>query len=281
MAGEDRRGVEPFVRRRPRSGWSPIDFPELWRHRELLLFQVQRDIKVRYKQTLLGVGWAVLQPLLTMVVFAVFFGRLAGIPSEGLPYPIYAFCALLPWQLFASGLTQASNSLIEREDQLTKVYFPRIILPSSAVLTGLVDFAVAFVVLLALMAWYGVVPGWSALTLPLFTVLAAAAALAVGLWLSAFNVRFRDVRYTIPFLAQLWLLATPVGYPSSLVPEAWRPFYALNPMVGVVDGFRWALIGSAPPPMLPLAVSIAVTLLLLVSGAYVFRRLERTFADVV
>lgn len=270
----------PFVRRQARPGWVAIDFLELWRYRELLLFQALRDIKVRYKQTALGAAWAILQPVLTMVVFTIFFGTLAGVPSDGAPYPIFAFAALLPWQLFAFALTQSSNSLVDSAHILTKVYFPRLIVPLASVLAGLVDFAIAWVVLVGMMVYYDIVPGWGILTLPLFTLLAIAAALAVGLWLSVLNVKYRDVRYTIPFLTQFWLFITPVAYSSSLVPEKWQTLYGINPMVGVVDGFRWALLGQTPPgPML--LVSLAATVLLLVGGLFYFRRMEKTFADVV
>ncbi len=274
-------GPPPVVRRQAQPGWVAINVAELWRYRELLLFQALRDVKVRYKQTVLGVAWAVLQPVLTMVVLSIFFGKLAQIPSDGMPYPVFAFCALLPWQLFAYALTQSSGSLVENAQVLTKVYFPRLIIPLASVLAGLVDFAIAFVVLIAMMITYGMMPGWAVLTVPLFTALAVATALAVGLWLSALNVRYRDVKYTIPFLAQLWLFVTPVAYPSSLVPSAWQTLYGLNPMVGAVEGFRWALLRNAPPPGPMFSVSVLATSLLLIGGLYYFRRMEKTFADVV
>jgi lipopolysaccharide transport system permease protein len=217
---------------------------ELWEYRELLYFLTWRDIKVRYKQTVLGAAWAVIQPLFMMLVFSLFFGKLAGLPSDGIPYPVFAFCGLLPWQLFANSLTQASNSLVGSQNLITKVYFPRLVVPISAVLGGLVDFAIAFVLLLGMMFYYGIVPGWQIVVLPGLVLLVVLASLGVGLWLSALNVQYRDVRYTISFLVQFWLFATPVAYPSSIVPEKWRVLYALNPMVGVVDGFRWALLGS-------------------------------------
>jgi len=259
----------------------PLRLKELWEYRELLYFLVWRDIKVRYKQTVLGAAWAIIQPFFTMVVFSIFFGRLAGIPSDGLPYPIFAYCALLPWQLFSHALTESGNSLVGNQNLITKVYFPRLVIPLSAVLAGLVDFAVAFLVLVGMMAYYGIAPTIPAVTLPLFILLAIATALAVGLWLSALNVQYRDVRYTIPFLTQFWLFSTPIAYPSSLVPEGWRVLYGLNPMAGVVEGFRWALLGTrnAPGPML--AVSVAVVVALLVGGLYYFRRMEKGFADVV
>jgi lipopolysaccharide transport system permease protein len=277
VGGAARRQV---TRRQARPGWIAINFAELWQYRELLFFQALRDIKVRYKQTFLGAAWAILQPVLTMVVFSIFFGNLAGVPSDGVPYPVFAFCALVPWQLFAYALTHSSNSLVDSANVLTKVYFPRLILPLASVLAGLVDFVIACLALVGMMLYYSIVPGWAMLTLPLFTMLALAAALAVGLWLSALNVKYRDVRYTIPFLAQLWLFVTPVAYSSSLVPEKWQSIYGINPMAGVVDGFRWALLGKTPPgPML--LVSVAATALLLLGGLFYFRRMEKTFADIV
>ncbi len=269
------------IRRQARPGWVAIDFAELWRYRELLFFQAIRDIKVRYKQTLLGASWAVLQPVMTMVVFSVFFGKLAKVPSDGIPYPVFAYCALLPWQLFAYALTYSSNSLVDNAHVLTKVYFPRLILPLAAVIAGLVDFAIAFLVLGGMMVYYGIFPGWALMTLPLFTLLAVATALSVGFWLSALNVKYRDIRYTIPFLAQLWLFATPVAYSSSLVPEKWRAIYGINPMVGVVEGFRWALLRKSAPQWSMLIVSVAATALLLAGGLLYFRRMEKSFADIV
>ena len=268
------------VRRQARPGWAAIDFAELWRYRELVIFYAIRDIKVRYRQTLLGASWAILQPVLTMVVFSIFFGHLAGVPSDGIPYPIFAYCGLVPWQLFAYALTQSSNRIVEDAGVITKVYFPRLIVPLASVIAGLVDFAIAFGVLAAMIFYYGVTPGWAMLTLPLFTLLALMAALAVGLWLSALNVRYRDVRYTIPFLAQFWLFVTPVAYSSSLVPLKWQALYGINPMAGVVNGFRWALLGNTSPgPML--FVSVAATAVLLIGGLYFFRRMERSFADII
>jgi lipopolysaccharide transport system permease protein len=225
----------------PPKGWASIGLRELWDYRELLYFLTWRDVKVRYKQTALGAAWAIIQPLFMMLVFSLFFGRLAKIPSDGIPYPIFTFCALLPWQLFAHALTESSNSLVANERLITKVYFPRLVVPIAAVLGGLVDFAVAFGILLVMMLYYGIVPTWAIVTLPGFILLAVMTALGVGLWLSALNVKYRDVRYTINFLIQFWLFATPVAYPSSLVPEKWRALYGLNPMAGVVEGFRWAL----------------------------------------
>lgn len=265
----------------PASGWVPVQLGEVWQFRELLAFLVWREVKIRYKQTALGVAWAVLQPFFTMVVFSVFFGRIGHIPSDGLPYPVFAFSALVPWQLFAFALAESSNSVVANQRLVTKVYFPRVIMPMAAVGVGLVDFCLSLGVLLGLMAFYHVAPTSAILTLPLWTLLAVTTALAVGLWLSALNVRYRDIRYTLPFLTQVWLFATPVAYPSSLVPEGWRSIYALNPMVGVVDGFRWALLGRASAPPITVAVSAAAMLVLLTLGLFYFRRTERTFADVI
>ena len=264
----------------PPSGWASVGLRELWEYRELLYFLTLRDIKVRYKQTALGAAWAIIQPFFMMLVFSLFFGKLAGVKSDGIPYPIFTFCALLPWQLFAHALTESSNSLVANERLITKVYFPRLVVPLAAVLGGLVDFAVAFVILLGMMLFYGIVPTWAIITLPVFLVLAVMTALAVGLWLSALNVQYRDVRYTINFLIQFWLFATPVAYASSIVPARWRALYGLNPMAGVVEGFRWALLGTQPPGAM-LAVSCAVVIVLLIGGLYYFRRMEQEFADVV
>lgn len=271
----------PVIRRKARPGWVAINFAELWQYRELLFFYAVRDIKVRYKQTLLGASWAILQPVMTMVVFSIFFGKLAGVPSDDLPYPVFSFCGLLPWQLFAFALTQSSNSLVQNAHVLTKVYFPRLIIPFASMIAGLVDFAIAFVVLVGIMFYYGIIPGWALITLPFFVVLALAAALSVGLWLSALNVKYRDVRYTIPFLTQLWLFVTPVAYASSLVPAKWQAVYAINPMAGVVEGFRWALLGKAAPPGDMLIVSVAATAILLAGGLYYFARIEKTFPDII
>ena len=274
-------GQAVVVRRQQSRGWAPIDLEELWQYRELLWFYAVRDIKVRYKQTFLGAAWAILQPVMTMVVFSIFFGNLAGVPSDDVPYPIFTFCALLPWQLFAYALTNSSNSLVDNASVLTKVYFPRLVLPIAAVIAGLVDFVIAFAVLIAMMAYYGIYPGVAVITLPLFVILAVAAALAVGFWLSALNVRYRDVKYTIPFLSQLWLFSTPVAYPTSIVPSEWQVIYGINPMAGVVEGFRWALLGSGQPPGPLLAMSAAATTALLIGGLFYFRRMERSFADII
>jgi lipopolysaccharide transport system permease protein len=259
----------------------PLELSELWEYRELLYFLVWRDIKVRYKQTALGAAWAVMQPLFMMLVFSLFFGRLAKVPSDGIPYPVFTFCALIPWQLFANALTESSNSLIGNQNLITKVYFARLVIPIAAVLSGLVDFLIAFGILIGMMLFYGIVPGAAILALPGFILLAVLTALAVGLWLSALNVQYRDVRYTMNFLVQFWLFATPVAYPSSIVPESWRALYGLNPMAGVVEGFRWALLGKSSPPSALLFVSTAVVVVLLVGGLYYFRRMEQEFADIV
>jgi lipopolysaccharide transport system permease protein len=274
------QGEHEFVLQ-PSSGWTLPPFGEVWAYRGLLYFLVWRDVKVRYKQTLLGAAWAILQPVLTMVVFSIFFGHLGGIPSDGLPYPIFAYTALLPWQLFAHSLGESGNSLVTNQELVTKVYFPRLVIPISSVVAGLVDFAIAFLVLLVMMFYYGIPLTPAILTLPVFVVMACIAALAVGLWLAALNVQYRDVRYTIPFLTQFWLFLTPIAYPVSLVPEQWRLLYGLNPMVGVVEGFRWALLGKADALGPSTVVSVVVMLVLLVGGLLYFTRVEKTFADVV
>ncbi len=267
---------------KPASGWSPLNLRDLWRYRELIYFMTWRDLKVRYKQTLLGAGWAILKPFMMMVVFSIFFGNLAQMPSYGLPYPLFSYTALLPWELFANALNVASRSLVVNSNMITKVYFPRIILPLSSILAGVVDFAIAFVILLGMMVYYRVPLTPTMWTLPLFLLLALITSLGVGLWLSALNVLYRDVGYVTPFLVQFWLFITPIVYPADLISERWRLVYSLNPMAGVVEGFRWALLGiqqGAPSPML--AVSTVVAVVLLVSGLFYFRRMERQFADMV
>src|SRR5260370_6794289 len=241
---------------RPQTGWAAIGLKELWEYRELVYFLTWRDIKVRYKQTVLGAAWAIIQPFFMMVVFSLFFGYRGTVTSYGIPYPIFAYCALLPWQLFAHAMTESSNSLVANERLITKVYFPRLVVPISAVLGGLIDFAIAFVILLLMMAYYGIAPTRAVLALPALVLFAIITALAVGLWLSALNVKYRDVRYTINFLIQFWLFATPVAYPSSIVPERWRALYGLNPMAPVVEGFPWALPRKSNPPRPLLAVSL-------------------------
>jgi lipopolysaccharide transport system permease protein len=273
--------MPPTILITPEAGSLPQKIRDLWMYRDLLYFLALRDFKVRYKQTVLGAAWAVIQPFFTMVVFSVFFGYLAKMPSDGIPYPVFAYCALLPWSLFAHALNESSNSLVNNQSLITKVYFPRLIVPIAPLFVGLVDFGIAFVVLLAMMAYYGLVPGFAIFFLPFFVLLAVATALAVGMWLSALNVQYRDVRYTIPFLTQLWLFATPVAYPSSLLSEPWRSVYGLNPMAGVVEGFRWALLGqsSAPGPLL--VVSTLTVILLLIGGLWYFNKMEQTFADIM
>jgi lipopolysaccharide transport system permease protein len=266
----------------PSHGWAALRLRELWAYRELLYFLVWRDIKVRYKQTVLGAAWAIIQPFFTMVVFTLFFGQLGGFSKDiPIPYAIYTYAALVPWTFFANGLSQSSNSLIGSANLIKKVYFPRLVVPIAAVLSGVVDFVLAFAVLLGLMLFYSITPTINILLLPAFLLLALVTSLGVGLWLSALNVEFRDVRYVVPFLVQLWLFASPVAYPITLVPEAWRSLYGINPMVGVIEGFRWALLGVGAPPGPMLAVSTLAALALLISGAFYFRRMEKSFADVV
>jgi homopolymeric O-antigen transport system permease protein len=264
----------------PSRGWVALNLREVWQYRQLLYFLVWRDVKVRYKQTLLGAAWVILQPVLTMLMFSLFFGRLASVPSDGIPYPLFVYTALLPWQLFAYAVTESGNSLVGNRYLITKVYFPRLIIPLAAVLAGLVDFAIASLVLAGMLVYYHTPMTPAILTLPVFLVLALATALAVGLWLSALNVQYRDVRYTIPFLTQFWLIATPIAYSASLIPDNWRVLYELNPMAGVVEGFRWALLGKPIEPML-LLISAGAVLGLLALGIIYFRRMERGFADVV
>jgi lipopolysaccharide transport system permease protein len=270
-----------FLRIQPSNGWVSLRIKELWTYRELLYFLIWRDVKVRYKQTALGATWAIIQPVMTMVVFSLFFGRLAKIPSDGVPYPIFSYAALVPWTFFANGLTQSSNSLVGSANLITKVYFPRLTIPIATVLSGVVDFLLAYGVLLCMMFLYGIWPTAKILWLPIFLLLALVTALGVGMWLSAMNVQFRDVRFVVPFIVQFWLLATPIAYPSSLLSEPWRTLYGLNPMVGVVEGFRWAMLGTNTAPGSSMLVSSAVALVLLITGSFYFRRMEKTFADVV
>jgi lipopolysaccharide transport system permease protein len=265
----------------PTHGWVSLKLHELWEYRELLYFLVWRDVKVRYKQTVLGAAWAVIQPFMAMVVFSIFFGKLAKMPSDGIPYPLFAYSALVPWSFFANGLSQSSNSLVGSAHLITKVYFPRLVVPISSVISGIVDFVLAFVVLLGMMFYFGVLPTFNAIWLPFLLALAFVTALGVGMWFSALNVEFRDVRYVVPFLTQFWMFATPIVYPSSLLSEPWRTLYGINPMVGVVEGFRWALLGTqtAPGPMI--IVSSMAAALILIGGAFYFRKMEKTFADIV
>ncbi len=273
--------VVPHKIIKPPVGWQAINLREVWRFRELLYFFAWRDIKVRYRQTVLGAAWAILQPLFTMILFSVIFGSFAKLPSEGIPYPVFTYAALLPWQLFATALNSASNSLISNQNLISKVYFPRLIVPFSSILAGLVDFGIAFIVLLGLMAYYRLIPTLAVLALPLLLILAVATALAVGLWLSALNVRYRDIRYVVPFLTQFWMYATPVAYSVSIVPEKWRWLYSLNPMTGVVEGFRWALLGRASLDLPYILFSTAIVFILLVNGLFYFKRMEATFADLI
>jgi lipopolysaccharide transport system permease protein len=270
----------PTIIIRPLRGWIPVNLSELWAYRELLYFLTWREIKVRYKQTMLGFAWAIIQPVFMMAVFTLFFGNLAKIPSEGIPYPLFNYAALLPWILFAEGITRSSNSLVQDANLVQKVYFPRLAMPLSGIISPVVDFAIAFTILVGMMFYFGYAPTVNLLWLPLFIILALMAALGVGLWLSAINVKYRDVRYVIPFLVQLWLFASPVVYSSSLLPERFQVLYGLNPMTGVIEGFRWAALGTEPPGSL-IAVSVIIVIVVLVSGAYYFRRMEKTFADVV
>ena len=271
----------PRTRREASKGWAWPKLRELWEFRELLYFFAWRDIKVRYKQTVMGVLWAIIQPFLTMVIFSLFFGQFAKVPSDGLPYPIFSYTALVPWTFFANALAQASNSLVANANMIKKIYFPRLALPIATVLAGVIDFALSFVVLLGIMFYYGLTPTINILWLPLFLLLALVTSLGVSLWLSALNVQFRDVRYTIPFLTQVWLFMTPIAYPSSSIPESWRIVYGLNPMVGVVDGFRWALLGTDTLSGNVIIASALVALTLFISGAFYFRRMEQSFADVL
>ncbi|MGH7874350.1 MAG: ABC transporter permease [Candidatus Binatia bacterium] len=271
----------PVLRIERSNSWLSLKLDEVWEYRELLYFLIWRDVKVRYKQTIIGAAWAVLQPLMNMIVFTVVFSVFAKMPSDGLPYPIFAYCALLPWTLFASALGRTSGSIVGQAGLISKVYFPRLIVPLSATLSGILDFAIAFVLLMLMMVWYGVLPNWGVLLLPFFLLLALATAFAVGLWFSALNVRYRDVGYTIPFITQFWMFASPIVYPVSLVPEKWRLLYSLNPLVGVIEGFRWALLGKQRPDFEMITVSSVVVILLLAGGLICFKRMERTFVDEV
>jgi len=266
---------------RPSRGWVSLNLRDLWRYRELIYFFIWRDVKVRYKQTLLGAAWAIIQPVFTMVVFSIFFGNLAKIPSDDIPYPIFSYTALLPWGLFEAGISKAGNSLVASRSLITKIYFPRLVIPLASVIAGLVDFALAFIVLIGMMFYYGFSPTSSIWLLPLLLLLTLMTALGTGLWLSALNVAYRDVGYVIPFIIRLWFFLTPITYSASIVPEAFQKLYALNPMTGVVQGFRWALLGVGSPPSELLLASSIAALILLVTGALYFRRMERTFADVV
>jgi len=270
----------PHLIIRPPRKWVPVDLHELWNYRELLTSFTMRDIKIRYKQTGLGFAWAVIQPLFMMLIFTIIFGGFAQIPSDGIPYPLFSFAALLPWMLFSEGLTRSTMSMVMNSNIMTKVYFPRLIMPISGILSPLVDFAVSISILVLMMAYYGFVPTINVVFLPLFILLALATSLGIGLWLSALNVKYRDFQYTVPFIIQLWMYASPVVYPASMIPEAIRPLYGLNPMAGVIEGFRWALLGTEIPGSM-IFVSVGVVVVLLVSGMFYFRRMEQYYADIV
>jgi lipopolysaccharide transport system permease protein len=272
---------EEIIFIKPTKGWGSLNLRELWLYRELVYFLTWRDLKVRYKQTALGAGWAILQPVLSMIVFSIFFGGLLNVPSEGVPYPIFSYAALLPWGVFAKALNDTGHSLVSNRAMLTKIYFPRMIIPLASVFSSLADFLIAFVVMLGLMLYYRIAPTSNIWTLPFFLLLAVITALGVGLWLSAMNVLYRDIGYMIPYITQLWFYLTPIVYPASKVPEQWQFIYALNPMVGVVEGFRWALLGTADAPNSMIAVSATIALIIFISGMFYFRRMERTFADMV
>lgn len=271
----------PVFEIRPIRSWIDLNLRDLWEYRELLYTLIVRDVKVRYKQTVIGVLWVILQPILTMVLFSLIFGQFAQLPSNGMPYPLFVYTALLPWQLFARALSESSISLVANQSLITKVYFPRLMIPFSAVLSGLVDFGVALIILIVIMVILGIIPTLAILALPFFFALAICAALAVGLWLSALNVQYRDVVYTIPFITQFWFFATPIAYTSSLIPEKWRWLYGINPMVGVVEGFRWALIGMNEPDWKLIIISTIGSIILLITGLAYFRRMEDSFADKV
>jgi len=273
--------INPTLIIEPKKGLQWINFRELLRYHELLFFLVWRDVGVRYRQSLLGIGWAILQPLLTMVVFTIIFGKFARIPSDGIPYPIFSYCALLPWTYFARSLSASSDSLVGSKNLIAKVYFPRLILPLSGVIVGLVDFIVAFFILIIMMLWYGIAPTWGISILPLFLLMAMLTALGTGLWLTALNVMYRDIKFVVPFFTQLWMYGSPIVYSTTLIPEKWRAVYSLNPMVGVIEGFRWALLGKAAPDWTMVAISSIVILILLLSGLLYFRKMEKTFADVI
>jgi lipopolysaccharide transport system permease protein len=281
VAEVPKNSAAPVFLIEPSNGWVSLRFAELWHYRELIYFLSWRDIKVRYKQTALGAAWAILQPLLTMLIFSLFFGRLAKVPSDGIPYPLFSMAGLVPWTFFAFGLAQSSNSLVASANMIKKIYFPRLIIPISTVFSGVVDLMLAFVLLLVMMAWHGVSVTSNIVWLPFLVLLAFITSLGTGLWLSALNVKYRDIRYVIPFIVQFWMYATPIAYPSSLLSEPWRTIFGINPMVGVVEGFRWALLGAKTYPGPVLWMSTAVATLLLLSGAFYFRRMEKSFADFV
>jgi len=280
MTSETKLNI-PSLRIEPSRGWVALNLSEVWAYRELLYFLIWRDVKVKYKQTIIGAGWAIVQPLMTMLVFTLVFRKIADISSEGIPYPIFAYTALLPWNLIATALKRSTVSLVSQVGLISKVYFPRLIIPLSATISGIIDFAIAFVILVGMMFWYGITPRWAILSPPLFITIALVAALSVGLWLAALNVRYRDVGHTVPFLIQIWMFASPVAYPVGLIPEKWRLLYSFNPLAGVIEGFRWALLGKESPDFRVIAVSTMVVFALLFGGLIYFKRTERTFADLV
>ncbi len=258
-----------------------LDLSEVWRYRELLYFMVWRDVIIRYKQTVIGASWAIIQPLINMIIFTVIFSYLAKIPSDGAPYPVFAFTGLLPWTYFSQALARGSSSVVSSSNLITKIYFPRLLIPLTATVAPAVDFLFTSLTLLVLMAWFHITPTWGLLVLPLFLGLAFLTAMAMTLWLSALNVRYRDIGYVVPFLIQVWMYASPVVYPVSMVPEKWRLFYSLNPMVGVIEGFRWALLGKGSPDVMVIAISSSMVLALLLGGIVYFKKMEQTFADVI
>ncbi len=280
-ASSPKEHLYPIIRIEPSTGWVALQLRELWIYRELLFFLVWRDVKVRYKQTVLGIAWAIIQPLFTMVVFTIIFGGLARLDSDGTPYALFSFTALVPWTFFANALSQGSNSLVGSAHLIKKVYFPRLAVPIATLLSAFVDFGLAFMLLIAMLLWFKIGFTLYLLLLPLFVLLACVTALGMSLWLSALNVQFRDIRYVIPFVISLWQFASPVIYSSSIIPGFWRPLYNLNPMVGVIDGFRWVLLGTPAPPLLATMLSAIMATLVLISGALYFRRTEKYFADVV
>lgn len=265
----------------PSKRWLSLNLKEVWEYRELLGILAWRDVSVRYKQSIVGIGWAIIQPLMTMLIFTIIFGKFAKLPSDGLPYPIFSYCALLPWNYFARSLGDSSDSLVGSSHLITKVYFPRLILPISKVFAGLIDFAIAFVILLGMMAWYRIAPTKGLLALPLFIGIAMLAALGVGTWFTALNVRYRDVKFVVPFLVQFWMYASPVAYSSSIIPEKWQWIYGLNPMVGVIEGFRWAMLGKAAPSITLLLLPSIIIFAILFGGLYYFKMMEKTFADII
>lgn len=266
---------------KPSSGWLSLNLKEVWAYRELLFLLAWRDVSVRYKQSIVGIGWAIIQPLMTMFIFTIIFGTFAKLPSDGLPYPVFTYCALLPWNYFARSLGDSSDSLVGSSNLVTKVYFPRLILPLSKVFAGLIDFSLAFMILVGMMIWYRVTPTAGIFMLPVFMLVAMVSALGVGLWLTALNVKYRDVKFIVPFLTQFWMYASPVAYSTSIIPQKWQWLYGLNPMVGVIEGFRWALLGKTAPNTEMMAVSLSILVVVLLSGLIYFKKMEQSFADII